>query len=393
MLDAFLQIGYRVHLASTRQFADQQWTEGAVSVLQARGLERVWIYQRFRGQDLLDRVEAHCRPRQQSLDNYHFCSWWLRRWFKELVFRIDPSCIVIHYAFADRLLDHARYRNIYRIVEMHDLLSVNLQIRQYLDAKITEFTRAGHAGDLFNPTLRWAEKFNCSDEELAIYDQYDAVIAISQQEHMILQNRLRRARAVWIPMRIPPVKLDNTYDGSPIFIASGNICNRAGLMLLINDLLHRVIAQCPDFQIDVIGDISQFAIPSSNVRYLGYVSSLGDVCQKAAFAICPVFSGTGQQIKVIEAMAHGLPVVAFRQTAVESPLQHAKNGLVATDKDDFARHLITMWRNRALCRQLGIAARATLAEADATAMSLRNLMSNTNRLHLTSPPMKTEGIA
>ena len=377
MLDAFLQIGARVHLASTRQFSDQRWTEDAVKALQARGLERVWIYQRCRGQALLERLEAHCSP-QHTLGKYHFCSWWLRRWFKDLVFRIDPTCIVIHYAFADRLLEHAKHRNIYRILEMHDILSVNVQLRQWLDGKIDEVTRTGRAADLFNPSLQRDVKFSASDEELAIYDQYDAVIAISKQEQLILQNRLRRARAVWIPMHITPVKLDKSYDGRPIFIASGNIFNRAGLMLLVNDLLDRIVGQCPDFQVDVIGEISQFAIPSPSVRYLGYVSNLGDVCQKAAFAICPVFAGTGQQIKVIEAMAYGLAVVAFRGTAIESPIEHGKNGLVATDTDDFARHLVTMWRNRDLCRQLGMAARDTLAQPDATARSLRNLMQNTN---------------
>jgi glycosyltransferase involved in cell wall biosynthesis len=385
MLDAFLQIGSRVHLASTRQFADQKWTEDAVSALQARGLERVWIYQRSRGQALLDRLEAYFRPQQRSLGKYHFCSWWLRRWFKDLVFRIDPSCIVIHYAIADRLIEHASYRNIYRIIEMHDLLSVNLRRRQWLESKINELTRTGHAGDLFNQNLQWDEKFSASDEELAIYDQYDAVIAISKQEQLILQNRLRRARAVWVPMHIPPVKLDNSYDGPPIFIASGNIFNRAGLMLLVNGLLDRIIGQFPDFQIDVIGEISHFAIPSPHVHYLGYVSNLEEVCQKAAFAICPVFSGTGQQIKVIEAMAHGLAVVAFRRTAIESPIEHGKNGLVATDMDDFARHLVTMWRNRGLCRQLGMAARDTLAQSDTTARALSNLMRNVDRPHLRSP--------
>jgi glycosyltransferase involved in cell wall biosynthesis len=385
MLDAFLRIGFRVHLASTRQFADQQWTEDAVTALQARGLERIWIYQRFRGQALLDRVEAYCRPQQRTLGKYHFCSWWLRRWFKKLVSRIDPSCIVIHYAFADRLIEHARYRNIYRIIEMHDLLSVNLKIRQWLDDKINDFTRTGHANDLFNPNLLCDKRFSASDEELAIYDQYDAVIAISRQEQLLLQSSLHRARAVWIPMHIPAVKLDNSYDGPPIFIASENIFNRAALLLLVNDLLDRIVRQCPDFRVDVIGKISQFAIPSPNVRYLGYVSQLTDVCRKAAFAICPVFSGTGQQVKVIEAMAHGLAVVAFRRTAIESPLQHGKNGLVATDTDDFARHLVTMWRNRDLCRQMGIAARDTLAQPDTTVRSLRNLIRNTNRPHLTSP--------
>ena len=378
MLDAFLQIGFRVHIASTRRFADQQWTEDAVRALQARGLEGVWIYQRFFGQSLLEKVETHWRPQNRSLGKYHFCSWWLRRWFKKLVSLIDPSCIVIHYAIADRLIEHTRYKNIYRIMEMHDMLSVNLQIRQWLDDKITDFTRTGHADDFFNPNLQWDKKFTASDEEIAIYDQYDAVIAISRQEQLFLQNRLRRARVVCIPMHIPPIQLENSYDGPPVFIASENIFNRAGLMLLVNDLLNRIIRQCPDFRIDIVGNIAQCAIESPNVRYLGYVPHLKDVCQKAAFAICPVFAGTGQQVKVIEAMAHGLAVVAFRRAAIESPLQHGKNGFIATATDDFAQHLVIMWRDRDLCRRLGIAARATLAEPDTTARSLRNLMRKTD---------------
>src|SRR5438045_6199708 len=75
MLDAFLQIGARVHLASTKQFSDQPWTEDAVRALQTRGLERVWIYQRSRGKALLERLEAYCGPQQQIFGDYHLCSW------------------------------------------------------------------------------------------------------------------------------------------------------------------------------------------------------------------------------------------------------------------------------------------------------------------------------
>jgi glycosyltransferase involved in cell wall biosynthesis len=170
------------------------------------------------------------------------------------------------------------------------------------------------------------------------------------------------------------VNFENSYDAPPIFLASGNKFNQVGLLLLLTEVLDRVRGQCPDFQIDVVGDISQFAIPSRNVRYIGYVPNLVEVCQRAAFAICPVFAGTGQQTKVIEAMACGLAVVAFRPTAAESPVRHGENGLVAANTDEFAMHVISLWRNRDLCRRLGDAARTALDDTDRTAAALRGLL-------------------
>jgi glycosyltransferase involved in cell wall biosynthesis len=370
MLDGLVEIGARVHLASTRQFSDQPWTEDAVGALQARGLQRVWLHRRFRGQARLERWEA----RYRGSDEWHFCSWWLRRWFGSLIHRLHPSSIVIHYAMADRLLDHARFAGVRRIIEMHDLSSVNGQMNAGLDRRIKQFVKTGEPGDLFDVDLHWGERLEPDDKELAIYDQYDAVIAISRREQALLQKHLRHSRVEWIPMHIPAIACANVYDAPPVFFASGNKFNQAGLLLLLNEVLRRVLAECPDFQIDVVGDLAQLAIPSRNVRYPGYVPDLSDVCRNAAFAICPVFAGTGQQVKIIEAMAHGLAVVAFRRAAAASPLRHGENGFIAEDIDQFAMHLVDLWRNRGLCRQLGTAARATLDGRDSTASALRSLV-------------------
>jgi glycosyltransferase involved in cell wall biosynthesis len=372
ILDGLMQIGARVHLASTKQFSEQPWTDESISALQVRGLEKVWVYQRFRGQWRLERWEA----RLQGCNDSHFCSWWLRRWFTNLIRRIRPHSVVITYTLADRLLDHARFSHVNRVLEMQDLVSVNTQMRSGLDQRVSQFTRTGKAGELFDTDLRWADNLNPSDEELAIYDRYDGVIAIARGEQSLLEKTLRHARVELIPMYIQAVKIDNSYELPPIFLASGNKFNQIGLLLLLSEVLDRVRAKCPDFQLDVAGDISQFAIPTKAVRYLGYIQNLADICGKAAFAVCPVFSGTGQQIKIIEAMAHGLPVVAFRRAAAESPLRHGETGLVAANADEFAMHLITLWRNRDLCRRLGSAARAVMDKADSTTTALSSLFPN-----------------
>ena len=73
------------------------------------------------------------------------------------------------------------------------------------------------------------------------------------------------------------------------------------------------------------------------------------------------FWGTGQQIKIVEAMAHGVPVVALRDSAERSPLQHGISGLVANNADEFGDYTIRLWNDADLCRKLGDAARETIA--------------------------------
>lgn len=53
------------------------------------------------------------------------------------------------------------------------------------------------------------------------------------------------------------------------------------------------------------------------------------IYQQAKFAICPLIGGTGQQVKIIEAMAHGLPVVALHNVSESSPIEHGVNGFIA----------------------------------------------------------------
>jgi len=363
MLDGLAKLGVPLHLASTTQFSDQPWTPEAISALRVRGLEQIWVRRSFRGQGRLERWGAR-RSAMAGPDDYHFCSWWLRRWFDGLMRNLQPSTVVMHYAFADPLLNHERYVSVRRIIDMVDLVSVNRKIRIGIDQRIIHFIRTGEPGELFDVTLGWADTFVPDSEELAVYDRYDGVIAISRHEQKILRNHLHHAQVEWIPFQMAPIAIENTYDAAPLFIASANPFNQLGLLLLINRVLPKVRSACPDFRLDIGGDLGQVATPTDGVRYIGYLPNLEVTYQRAAFFVCPVFAGTGQQVKVIEAMAYSLPVVAFARTAADSPLRHTENSLIASNVDEFAEHLVTLWRDRALCRRLGTTAHASTLATD-----------------------------
>jgi glycosyltransferase involved in cell wall biosynthesis len=86
-------------------------------------------------------------------------------------------------------------------------------------------------------------------------------------------------------------------------------------------------------------------------------SDLRPSLHRAAVAVAPLRSGTGIQIKVLEAMASGAPVVA---TPIVAPAIHARNGeewLVAESTADLADAVLRVLRDRAFSRQMARAGR------------------------------------
>ena len=110
--------------------------------------------------------------------------------------------------------------------------------------------------------------------------------------------------------------------------------------------------------------------PVEGITLPGYVSDLGQLFANARFFLNPVFGGTGQQIKVVEAMAHGIPVIALEKIAQNTPIVHGENGFIAKDADEFAHYSIMLWQEFDLRKTLGQAARETIRRS----FSQRNLV-------------------
>jgi glycosyltransferase involved in cell wall biosynthesis len=117
----------------------------------------------------------------------------------------------------------------------------------------------------------------------------------------------------------------------------------------------------PDVVVTVFGPLTAYVTPGTGVRLVGYVPDLAAEYAQARFAIVPVYGGTGQQVKIVEAMAHGLAVVALKPAADRSPLRHRETGLVAAKAEEFAESVLELWNNPELCRRLGEAAREVVA--------------------------------
>ncbi|MFC1594655.1 glycosyltransferase family 4 protein [Candidatus Omnitrophota bacterium] len=152
-----------------------------------------------------------------------------------------------------------------------------------------------------------------------------------------------------------------------LFIGSNHPPNLEALEFIIFQLQ----PQLHDFYFLVCGPIgSAFlekhgdsAIKLTNVRFAGLVSEdvKLNLLNAADIAINPMFSGSGTNIKMLEYMAAGIPVVTTPFGARGLEIKNAVHAVIA-DKKDFAKSIKELYEDGTLCEELRSNARKLVEE-------------------------------
>jgi glycosyltransferase involved in cell wall biosynthesis len=249
-------------------------------------------------------------------------------------------------------------------METIDLLSLNRRMWRALEKLLPPppINPADVADEILQEDFFQKLKLTVDPEEFRIYDQYSYTLAISQKEAEIIKNNTSRTKVVHIPMTQDPVQVANDYSGPALFPTGPNHYNTQGYLYFAKRVLPAVLGKDPSFCLQVTGYCGTQVVPEEGIQLSGFVPDMESLYKSARFLVCPVFGGTGQQVKVVEAMAHGVPAIALRVAAARSPITHGVNGLIADNAEEFAEHVLRLWKDPALCAQLGDAARNTIAQ-------------------------------
>lgn len=358
-------LGYRVAVASSPWSDPGRWDSDAA----ARPLswaDELHLYRPGRWDNRLTRfLEPYGRRRGLllPLDSAPYVPPRMRWWFSRLVQQLKPDLVYMVHAYWDALLDHRRFAHLPRVMETIDLVSLNARMWAHLQGRLPAAPSDPAACDpaLLDEGFFDRAGLQALPDEFRVYDRYAATVAISRSEADAIERSTRRTRVVHLPMTLDPAYPGNRYDGPALFPTGPNPFNVQAYLYFVRRVLPLVLRREPGFVLRVTGycDASRVA-PCPGVELAGWVDDLRPVQAAARFAVSPVFGGTGQQVKIVEAMANGLPVVALRSPAERSPLEHGVSGLVADDAAEFADHVVRLWRDPALCRTMGEAARETI---------------------------------
>ena len=97
--------------------------------------------------------------------------------------------------------------------------------------------------------------------------------------------------------------------------------------------------------------------PGGGVRYHGQVETLKPFYDRARVAICPLSAGGGSRIKLLEAFAKGLPVVATQEAAAGLDVTDGEQLLIGRTNADLADGVIRLIEDRNLASNIANRAR------------------------------------
>ncbi|MCU0605876.1 MAG: glycosyltransferase family 4 protein [Candidatus Edwardsbacteria bacterium] len=193
----------------------------------------------------------------------------------------------------------------------------------------------------------------------------DHTILVSPVEAARLKREYPEASVVGIP----PAATRGTAACRPIthslsFMGLLNYSpNEEGLLRFIRNIFPAVVSQYPDVTFRIIGSKPtaeiRKAVAAHNDRIVlaGFVEDYRSaVCQTEIF-IAPIYSGSGVNVKIIDALALGMPVVTTTTGADGLPVSDREDILIAKTDDEYADHVIRLMGDVRLRKRLSLAAR------------------------------------
>lgn len=247
-------------------------------------------------------------PQPLKLADYRWP--WAIEQFRSLVAREKPVAILCQYVTMGYLVEALgpiERKQITCILDTHDILH----------DRGLQFNSAGY--------LHWLDI--SQQEEVDVWNKFDAVIAIQPQEAELIRAQVTKPRVLVVghalkqPRQFPPAQ--PRPEGSPLtlgYIGSANYSNWHA----VNRFLIEVwpdLMQLPDVSVQLLiaGKICEWfqlvdegrqdGLLMTHVKLLGTVSRLEDFYSQIDLAINPVQFGTGLKIKNVEALAYGRPLV------------------------------------------------------------------------------------
>jgi glycosyltransferase involved in cell wall biosynthesis len=173
-----------------------------------------------------------------------------------------------------------------------------------------------------------------------------------------------------------PAPSDPPPDPVLLFVGHyGHLPNRVGAEFFLDRIWPLIRASRPDARVVLAGArpelVRSHGRPAPGVSFPGYVHDLEALYHRAGMVVCPILSGGGTRVKLVEAAAHGRPAVSTTLGAEGLELREETGLVRRDDPEGFAQACLALLADHSLAVRLGRAARQAVQDrysrADAVA--------------------------
>jgi glycosyltransferase involved in cell wall biosynthesis len=197
-------------------------------------------------------------------------------------------------------------------------------------------------------------------EETRYTRRFDVVCTTSERDRRVLRAAVPDARIEVVPNG---VDLDahraDDRERDPGAIAFTGLMsyypNWHGLRGFLQEVFPRVAAQVPHAHLLAVGAEPPAALrrlAAANVVVTGYVPDVRPYLRRAEVYIVPLHIGGGTRVKVLQAMAAGVPIVSTPLGCEGLEVEDGRQVLLARDPEAFARAVVRLLRDATLRRSI-----------------------------------------
>jgi glycosyltransferase involved in cell wall biosynthesis len=143
--------------------------------------------------------------------------------------------------------------------------------------------------------------------------------------------------------------------------------NVQGLLWFIEEVWPRLQGQHPDLVFDIVGKnpdkrLQAAVEPHPAIRLTGYVADLQTIYSDSRVSVAPLLFGSGMKVKVLDAMARGIPTVTTSVGAEGIAVENGRHLLVEDDPARMAQRIDDLLGDPALWQRVQSASRDLIRE-------------------------------
>ena len=157
-----------------------------------------------------------------------------------------------------------------------------------------------------------------------------------------------------------------------------HVPNQEALDWFTRRVLPAVLEKCPQARLVIVGSEPppKHSLPDlgAAIELRGFVEDVREPLARYAVFVCPILSGSGMRVKLLEAFSAGIPVISTRVGAEGLTDKDGEICALADDPVEFAAKIIELFNDPAKARQLAQHAREQVESTRDMAVLTRRLV-------------------
>lgn len=204
------------------------------------------------------------------------------------------------------------------------------------------------------------------------FRKINALMCVSEEEAKFMKPKMPSGKGVWVvPNGVDAdfFKPSNALKKKQVILLSGSMCivrNIDAAAWFSKNIFPKIRKAVPDAEFWIVGykpDKKVLGLKNiKGVKVIGTVEDIRPYYQEAKVYVAPFRFGEGTRLKVIEAMAMGIPIASTRGGCQGINAVNGRHLLIADDEGEFGDNVINLLRNPPLAKVLADAALALVKQ-------------------------------